>query len=208
MRADAARNRAALLAAGRAVFRAEGTEASVDDVAKRAGVGKGTLYRHFPTKDHLIAAILQDHFDDLTAAAEQLITDPDPMHAIAAWVRDFDRGPTHFPGLRERMAATFADETSEISRACGPMKLAFRRLLDRGQQARAVRDDVASDDLLRLIASLPHAGRDPEDSSPMLDIVLRGIAVQNPAGIGRRSSTATRGGTANSTPVVRPGRSS
>ena len=175
-RADAVRNRDALLAAGREVFRTAGAGASVEDVAKRAGVGKGTLYRHFPTKDHLIAAILQAHFDDLVAEAERLRAHPDPLVAVETWLRDFDRGPAHFPGLRERMAAVFADETSEIARACEPMKASFAELFDRARAAGAVHDDVDSRQLLTLVAALPHAGRGADDASPMLDIVLRGIA--------------------------------
>lgn len=176
MRSDAVRNRSALLAAGREVFRTAGADASVDIVARRAGVGKGTLYRHFPTKDHLIAAILQDHFDLLVAEAQRLAAEPDRLQAVVAWVREFDRGPAHFPGLRERMAALFDDETSEISRACQPMKDEFSGLLERARHDGVVRDDIRSDDLLRLIAALPHTGRDANDASPALDIVLRGIA--------------------------------
>jgi len=65
---------------------------------------------------------------------------PDPAQAVATWLGDFDKGPAHFPGLRDRMAGVFADETSEIARACRPMKEAFGRLLERAQQARVVRD--------------------------------------------------------------------
>ena len=194
MRADAVRNRAALLRAGRAVFRTRGADASVDDVAARAGVGKGTLYRHFPTKDHLIAAILQEHFDDLTANAERLLAEPDAMQAVAISLRDFDKGPAHFAGLRERMSALFADENSEISRTCGPMKQAFARLVERAQHEHLVRADVDSDDLLRLITSLPNAGRAPDGASPMLDIVLRGITQSPdvPASTGRARASRPR----------------
>lgn len=175
IRADARRNRDALLAAGYKVFRTRGAEASMDDISKEAGVGKGTIYRHFPSKDHLIAAILQEHFDALGDRASELMNDPDPAHALATWLREFDKGPTRLPALRDRIPVLFGDGSAPVSEACRPINTSFRRLLRRAQDAGVVRGDINSRDLLRMVAALPHAGRDAEGASPMLDVVLRGI---------------------------------
>ena len=82
LRADAARNRALLLAAAADEFAEHGLEASVADIARRAGVGKGTVFRHFPTKDDLIAAIVLDRIEDLRASGERLLTADDPGDAL------------------------------------------------------------------------------------------------------------------------------
>src|SRR5256885_2422559 len=86
-RADAQRNHDAVLAAAKAVFAQAGTDAPMEDVARAAGVGKGTLYRRFPTREHLFAAILQDPVDELDASAQRALDAPD------VW-----RGPRRWPG--------------------------------------------------------------------------------------------------------------
>lgn len=179
-RADARRNRSALLRAGQDAFRARGLEASMDDVAKLAGVGKGTVYRHFPTKEHLIAAIFQDHFDQLAKDASALLSADDPGQAVITWLRAFDRGPAHLPGLHEGLVTMIAGDTEVVSAACRPTKDNFRQLLARAQNAGAIRDDIDSSDLLHLVAALPHTRRRANDTSPLLDVILRGMRPDHP----------------------------
>jgi AcrR family transcriptional regulator len=117
-RADAQRNRDALVAAAAILFAQRGEATTFEDVARAAGVGKGTLYRHFPTRDHLVAAIMRIRFDELTRRADELNDWDDPVSAVETWLREFDQYPVRSRGLR-----------SAIATACLPMKSSFTRLL-------------------------------------------------------------------------------
>ncbi len=175
-RADAMRNRAALLAAGEALLARHGATMPFEDVAREAGVGKGTLYRHFPTRDHLVAALMEDRFDLLREEADALLTSEEPMEAVARWLRDFDRYPLRSRGLSVRVGEGLSDDTSAVSTACQPMKESFRRLLRRAQDAGLARDDVDVSELLTVIAALPRQFRDADGSSGFLDVILRGLS--------------------------------
>src|ERR1700751_6333794 len=99
MRADAQRNHDAVLAAAKAVFAQAGTDAPMEDVARAAGVGKGTLYRRFPTREHLFAAILQDRVDELDVSARRALDAPDAWRALREWVGVYDRWSAAYPGM-------------------------------------------------------------------------------------------------------------
>ena len=86
LRRDAARNRAALIAAGRDVFAERGPDASLEEIARRADVGIGTLYRHFPTREALIEVIFEEHFDQVVAAAEAAAADEDAWEGIVGFL--------------------------------------------------------------------------------------------------------------------------
>ena len=88
MRADARRNHERLLTEARAAFAEHGTDASLEDVARRAGVGIGTLYRHFPNRDALVSAVFEDAVDELLTRSRQLLTDPEPCAALVTWLRE------------------------------------------------------------------------------------------------------------------------
>jgi AcrR family transcriptional regulator len=173
-RADARRNYAAVIEAGRAAFAEHGVDASMDDIARAAGVGKGTLYRHFATKDHLIAAVLTEHFQRLTAEAASLVDADDPASAVGTWLAEFDRGPLS-PGLRGRLRALLNDPDATVQQACGPMRDQFAVLLERAQRAGAVRPELDAPAVLDLVASLPPRDRAADGSSPYLPVILRGI---------------------------------
>ncbi|WP_051712426.1 TetR/AcrR family transcriptional regulator [Spirillospora albida] len=98
-RADVRRNRARLLAAAREVFGRDGAGASLEAVARRAGVGIGTLYRHFPARQDLLEALLADGFDRLAARARDLASAPDPGEALLEWLRAFVTAVTEFRGM-------------------------------------------------------------------------------------------------------------
>jgi AcrR family transcriptional regulator len=173
-RSDARRNYDALLEAGRITF-SKGPEVSFEDVARAAGVGKGTLYRHFPTRDHLAAAIMQDGFDRLAAKADELLNAQDPWAAMEFWLRDYDRTPMRYPGISARLGDALADDASAVATACLPMKLSFAELLRRAQGAGVARDDLTPTELLTLISALPQKPRNSDRSSPYLDLILRGL---------------------------------
>src|SRR5258705_10162443 len=120
MRADAQRNHDAVLAAAKAVFAQAGIDAPMEDVARAAGVGKGTLYRRFPTREHLFAAILQDRVNELDASAQRALGAPDMWRALSEGVELYDRGAAEYPGMRARVGGSLGDETSGVGTLCGP----------------------------------------------------------------------------------------
>ena len=174
LRVDAQRNRSALLNAGAQLVAIYGAELPFEEVARAAGVGKGTLYRHFATRDHLIAAVLRERFDGLAAEANELL-DSGSAHAVETWLRSFDRVPTRFRGLGAMLSAALVDDASAVSTACIPMKVAFSRLLGRAQRDGTVRTNLHPVELLSVVAALPESVRNDDGSSRYLDVLLRGL---------------------------------
>jgi AcrR family transcriptional regulator len=175
LRSDARRNRDDLLEAGRALVLTFGAELPFEEVARRAGVGKGTLYRHFPTRDHLLAALLTERFQALTDRAEAALTESDPQDALVGWLAEFDRLPHGLRGLGARLGQTIGDDASAVSQACAPMKTAFGALLDRAQKAGHVRHDIDPVGVLSVVASLPQQFRDESGSSNYLPVIVDGL---------------------------------
>jgi AcrR family transcriptional regulator len=174
-RADAQRNYDALLAIGADLLAEHGANLPFEEVARVAVVGKGTLYRHFPTRDHLIAAVLRQRFDQLADEADELLISTSPSNAVNMWLRSFDRIPERFRGLSARVGESLADDSSAVSTACIPMKEAFARLIHKAQADQQVRDDVDPVELLGVVAALPAGLRDEDGSSRYIDVILRGL---------------------------------
>jgi AcrR family transcriptional regulator len=175
MRADAQRNHDAVLAAARAVFARAGTDAPMEDVARAAGVGKGTLYRRFPTREHLFAAILQDRVNELDASAQRALDAPDVWQALSEWLELYDQCATDYPGMSARVAESLSDEGSAVGTMCAPMRTSFARLFERARQEVPLRPDLTPVQLLSMVSSLPKdptTGRTPE---PFLRVVLDGL---------------------------------
>jgi AcrR family transcriptional regulator len=175
LRADARRNREDLLDAGRALVLAFGADLPFEEVARRAGVGKGTLYRHFPTRDHLLAALLEERFEALTKAAEAALVEADAHQALVGWLTDFDRLPHGLRGLSARLGQTLGDDASAVSQACAPMKVAFGALLARAQETGGIRRDVDPVGVLSVVASLPQQFRDESGGSDFLRLIIDGL---------------------------------
>jgi AcrR family transcriptional regulator len=162
LRADARRNRERVLTAARAVFAEQGHDAQMDDVARRAEVGVGTVYRHFPTKEALIDAIALDAFERLLAVSKEQVarTDADPWDALETtlWA-----GAEILAGDRA-VAEVMAEMT-------GPLNLdealqheataALRTLVERAQASGALRQDVIVDDLVMVMCGVGTATRKP-----------------------------------------------
>jgi AcrR family transcriptional regulator len=152
-RADARRNHERLLAAAGDVVAEQGTQASLREVARRAEVGLGTLYRHFPTRDALLEALLRQRFDDLAEAAREL-ADAAPEQALTEWLRRFLAGSTTYRGLATSMMATLGDEGSPLSASCHAMREAAGALLLRAQESGHVRSDVDRLEVFALVSAL------------------------------------------------------
>jgi AcrR family transcriptional regulator len=175
LRVDAARNRDELVRIGAQLLASHGREFPFEEVAKAAGVGKGTLYRHFPTRDHLIAGVLQARFDDLAKEARVLVSHEHALDALEQWLRSFDRIPVKYRGLSARIGETLGERGSVVAEACGPMKEAFAKLVRRAQASGAIRAEVDPVELLSVVAALPQTVRNRDGSSRFLDVLLRGL---------------------------------
>jgi AcrR family transcriptional regulator len=151
-RADARRNFDALLAAARDAFAENGTDASLEDIARRAGVGIGTLYRNFPTRQDLFESVYVEEINQLSQAAEA-VADRPPWEALTTWLQRFvDYAAT------KRAIIEALNRESEMFRSCRvTMYAAGEPLLARAQASGDVRDDASFDDVLRLVSGLTSA---------------------------------------------------
>jgi AcrR family transcriptional regulator len=149
-RADARRNYERLLSTARAAFAEHGADASLNDIAQRAGVGPGTLYRHFPTREALLAALLQEGFEALNTTARELLGSTSPDEALLTWLHAFIAHVTTYRGLSASVIGVLRDETSDLYNACHEMRTSGAELLDRAKRAGKVRATVNDDDMLAL----------------------------------------------------------
>jgi AcrR family transcriptional regulator len=161
LRADARRNRERVLTAARAVFAEQGHEAQMDDVAKRAMVGVGTVYRHFPTKDALIDALVLDAFERILAVAiEQVAREDDPWDAFVnviwsgAEIMAGDRAVSEV--MAEMQGPLHLDESLQQR-----MGDAMTTLIERAQASGALRGDVILDDVVMVMCGIGTATRKP-----------------------------------------------
>jgi AcrR family transcriptional regulator len=147
-RADARRNREALLAAATAVFGEQSLQASLDEIARRAGVGNATLYRHFPTRAHLVRAVFAGRLRVYRDAARAALEDDDPWQGFADFVRTVCALQASDRGLAE-LVTIIGGEPGDALDAVRVSTLAdFRRLIARAQRAAALREDFVAEDLV------------------------------------------------------------
>ena len=176
-RADARQNRARILAVAKIAFAESGANASLDDVAKRAGVGPGTLYRHFPTRADLLTAVYQAAAEKLAAAAGDFAETLPPLEAVRAWLRLF------VDYLAEKriiipVLGTLVDDPHKIYEASyGQIWEAVRRLVQRAVGSGDLRADLDAIDLLRAITGVATVGSGPDwqqSARRMVDILILG----------------------------------
>jgi AcrR family transcriptional regulator len=149
LRADAQRNRDGLVAAARAAFAEHGLDASLDDIAKRAGVGSGTLYRHFPKREDLVAAVFVARMAENVAAVEEARRNPDAWEAFAAYVRRSCRAQAGDKGLADLLAIGHRDRELRALRARAYDGLVT--LIDAAKAAGALRADFSAEDIVLLL---------------------------------------------------------
>jgi AcrR family transcriptional regulator len=153
-RADARANRDRILAVARTVVAEQGTDASLRDIARRAEVGLGTLYRHFPTREALLEALLRDGFDRLAERGQLLRGSHPPLAALTLWLTQFSAGAGAYRGLPSSLLATLKDQDSALAASCAAMRQTAADLLADAQAADAVRPDVDAIDLFALINAI------------------------------------------------------
>lgn len=178
MRSDARKNHGHLLAVARAVVTEHGADASLRDIARRADVGLGTLYRHFPTREALMEALLRESLDELTRKAGELETATSPDEALLSWFRDGVAFSHSYSGVVALMADALADTDSALHASCTTMRSAGARLLLRAQKEGTARADIDGSDLLALIAALAWLGDQPSfapRANHLLDVIASAI---------------------------------
>jgi AcrR family transcriptional regulator len=180
LRADARRNREMIIAAAESLFLRDGAEASLEEMARRAGVGSATLHRHFPTRKNLLETVYLDHVKELCDAAESLAADHDPAEALIAWLQLIGARAMVNNALAAAIAADQDGDTPDGLQSCHAMVAAAGSiLLDRAMDSGAVRSDVDIKDLLKLVNALALAegrnGGTPDDENRLLTLALTGI---------------------------------
>jgi AcrR family transcriptional regulator len=183
-RADAELNRSRILDAARASL-ADSGDASMQSIAKRAGIGQGTLYRHFPTREALVLEVHRRDVAELVDAAPALLTEHPPQEALRLWL---DR-LAYYGQIKRGLAGAFNTATYRqlAGEGYGPVINAITVLLDACKQAGAVRDDVEAEELLLLVGFLWRIEADDGwavRTARMLDIVMKGLAATATAGAG------------------------
>ena len=153
-RADSLRNREQLIAAAKAAFTERGADAPLEDIARRAGVGIGTLYRHFATREALLAAVYRREVEQLSATADRLLATRPPAEALEAWLRQL----VDYMATKRVIAPALQASPGEGSAAyaaSGPAMVgALNRLAAAAIAAGDIRADVKSDDLIRLLSGV------------------------------------------------------
>lgn len=154
MRADARKNYDHLLVVARAVVTEQGADASLRDIARRAGVGLATLYRHFPTREALLETLLRARFDELATRAGELETSVSSRDALVAWLRDCVAVAHEYRGVTTLLMAAIEDPGSALHASCVTMRAAGTRLLTRAQAEGTARSDIEGADLFALVGAL------------------------------------------------------
>ncbi|MFJ1745477.1 TetR/AcrR family transcriptional regulator [Streptomyces sp. NPDC088116] len=179
MRADARRNYDRLLAEARASFAAQGADASLEDVARRAEVGIGTLYRHFPNRQALLCAVFQEALTSLLDRSHELAESERPCAALVEWLRALITHAGEYRGLSQALMSASHDASSALSPCSVPLRAAGMRLLVRAQSSGHVRPEASIDDLMQLTNAIALAAEqspnDPGLADRLLNLTLTGL---------------------------------
>ncbi|NKZ08522.1 TetR/AcrR family transcriptional regulator [Actinomadura latina] len=175
LRADALRNRAKVLAAAEEVFAVQGTSASTEEVARKAGVGIGTVFRHFPTKESLLEAVLVALLERLAGEAEELRSAADPGEAFFGFFSRVVSQAAAKQAVTEALAEAGIDAREATGRAGPGLKAALGVLLRRAQEAGAVRADVGAGEVMALLAGMSYAAGRAGAREDVLRIALDGL---------------------------------
>ena len=177
LRADARQNRARLISAATTAFAEKGADAPLEDIARRAGVGIGTLYRHFPSRLDLQAAVFRTQVRTVCDQGDALLATDLPAQAFAAWVRTLAGYLVTKRGLSHALIEAVGAE-SELMKSCWlTMRETTERLLENAQRAGVIRSDVTPVDVMRLVHGVAVSSeRDPDRTDLLLSVTLDGLA--------------------------------
>ena len=177
VRADARRNYGLLVDQAKIAFAESGVDASLDEIARRAGVASGTLYRHFPTRLDLVEAVLAEQIAELVDLGRRLLTAPDEFDAVETWLRAAITHGLTYRGLSAAVMNSALDrEKSLVSRWHAEMFEVGTALLGRARRSGAIVAGAQDADVLRMIGAIAWAAQDSPDSADrLLDLLLNGL---------------------------------
>jgi len=180
-RADALRNRVRVLEAAKLVFSAGGEDASLEAVARQAGVGIGTLYRHFPTREALFEAVYRREVEQLSELAEQLKSELQPVEALRRWLRSTVQFVATKKGMMAALAIVVSANSELMAYSHAHLTAAIGALLTRAVAAGEVRSDISADDLLRALVGMCYMHDQPgwqHSVIRLLDVFVDGLKVR------------------------------
>ncbi|SHF16049.1 TetR/AcrR family transcriptional regulator [Vibrio gazogenes] len=154
MRIDAKKNYDSIISVAREIFIEQGASASLREVARRAGVGMGTFYRHFPTREALLEVLLRESFDSLSQQAEKRKNASDPDEALLSWVQDVITFTYNHRGIISVMMEAIEDLDSALHVSCHSLRCAGSALLTRAQSEGRANPELTGEELFDLIAAL------------------------------------------------------
>jgi AcrR family transcriptional regulator len=198
-RADGIRNRERVLEAAKAVFSAGGPDASLEAVAKRAGVGIGTLYRHFPTREDLFEAVYRREVEQLGDLAEQLKSEPDAVEALRRWLRSNVELVATKKGMLAALQLVAHGSSELYAYSFDRLTKAVGALLARAVAAGEIRADISAEDVLRALIGMCYLHDQPgwqKSVLRLLDVFVDGLCVRTKADT-KKTSSAPRKDTAN-----------
>lgn len=177
-RADALRNRERLLEAAKAAFTAVGPDVPLEEIARRAEVGIGTLYRHFPTREAILEAVYRREVERMAAAAERLLGEHPPGEALRQWMRLFIDYLATKKVIVPALSTMVGGTTALYESSGGLIRAAVARLLERGIAAGDVRADVETADIIQALAGLAYNVASPgwrASALRLIDILIAGL---------------------------------
>jgi AcrR family transcriptional regulator len=178
LRADAERNRTALLSAAREIFGEHGLDASLDEIARRAGVGNATLYRRFPSRRDLIAEVFANKMSEYVDLADQALAEPDPWAAFVGYLTHICEMQAHDRGLSELLISTSFDDDERLAELRATAQRGALGVIKRAQQARVLRADFTRQDIRLLMmanAGITARSTDPDAWRRQLTFFLKGV---------------------------------
>ena len=181
LRSDAQRNRTQLLQAARTVFARDGGEASLDDIARLAGVGSGTLYRHFPSREALIEAVFQVEVETLADAARTLETSEPPLEALRKWLYVFIQYVANKKLILPAMETVPGGSMRLMEGSRGQVHGSFFRLTQQAVDAGMLKPDTDPQDLLRAVIGVFYTAYMPDweaSARRIVDLLLAGAMAE------------------------------
>ena len=180
MRADAKRNYDRIVEVAREVFREQGYDASLDLVAKRAGVGPGTLYRHFPTRENLLDAIMQSWVASVEETTEKVLAfEGGDRDLLLLWFETYAGLISVHKGGPAKITSALCDPESPIRTKCQVLSAATQRVVDRLEAAGALREDVDALRVCQLVGGVAtvadNSGQSLDSMRPLLEVVADGL---------------------------------
>ncbi|RWK58992.1 TetR/AcrR family transcriptional regulator [Mesorhizobium sp.] len=178
LRADAQRNRDALIEAAAAAFATHGADASLEEIARQAGVGIGTLYRHFPTREHLVEVVYRREVESLCAAADELALHHPPDVALEQWMQRFVDYIATKRGLATSLRILLNTNSTLFSDMSSRVTLALRQLIEAAVADGSIRSDVDASDVLHALGGI-YSAPDTKDwrdrSRRLVSLLMDGL---------------------------------